>query len=157
MRVVGSSCERRSSDGRMRNCEHSEQATRDDPSGFVSSWPKSLPGIARALASDLALSHRAAIGINESHEFSAQVGEQLQLSGVQRLTQELKQKDVSTAREGRSKTAEEKPETAGGIYQERKTGIVDPCRELHDNGTQSPQVTQGLGEFERRAPANSLK
>jgi hypothetical protein len=70
------------------------------------------------LKSQLALSRflrRGAIAIDESYQFFGRLGEQLELSRIQRLAQELKQESVSAIQESWPQAAEEKAETACGI------------------------------------------
>ena len=97
------------------------------------------------------------IEIDEGHQLFRQVGEQLEFSGVQRLAQQLKQESVRAVREGRSQAAEEKAETAGGIRQERKTGIADRCGELHGAGAQGPHVAQRLAKLDGGSPGQSAR
>ena len=72
----------------------------------------------------------------------------MQLPGVQRLAQRLKEEGVRTVRERRSQPAKEKAETAGGVGQQRKAGIADRCGKLHRDGAQRPHVAQRLAEFD---------
>jgi len=69
-------------------------------------------------------SHGASIGVNESSKFFGQVSEKLQFSNIQRLTQNLKQKQVPTFPEGGSKPTKEKAEFAGGNCQEREARVI---------------------------------
>ena len=97
------------------------------------------------------------IEIDESYQLFRLVGEQLEFSGVQRLTQQLKQENVRAVREGRCQAAEEKAETAGGIRQERKTGIADRCGELHRARAKGPHVAQRLAKLDGGSAARSAR